>query len=149
MKTIFETTTREELISRINALTDKNTAQWGKMNLYQMTKHCTVWNDWVLGITKHRYRQELLGKIFGKMALRSLMKEGAIMDKNVPAGDFAIKELNGDTELQKKIWSEQIAAYEHYSNPDFIHSFFGKMKTDELGIFVYKHMDHHLRQFNA
>ena len=149
MKTIFENTTRQELIKRINSLTEKNKAQWGKMNLYQMTRHCTIWNDWVQGIDKQGYKQEFMGKIFGRMALRSLVKNDKPMDKNIPAGNFAINGIGGNLEQQKKIWMDQIEAYGNYSNPDFIHNFFGKMKPEELGIFVYKHMDHHLRQFNA
>ncbi|MBK1896419.1 DUF1569 domain-containing protein [Chryseobacterium paridis] len=149
MKTIFENTTRQELIERINSLTENNKAEWGKMNIYQMTKHCTIWNDWVQGINKEGYKQEFMGKIFGKMALRSLVKGDKPMQKNIPAGNFAIKETEDNLEQQKNIWMKQIAAYGNYSNPDFIHNFFGKMKRDDLGVFVYKHMDHHLRQFDA
>lgn len=149
MKTIFDNATREELIDRINSLTKSNTAQWGKMNVYQMTKHCTTWNNWILGNSQYVYKQEFLGKIFGKMALKSMVKSDAPMKKNMPAGIFAIKAKNGDVEQEKKTWVEQIRQYGHYSNPDFIHDFFGKMKVDEIGIFVYKHFDHHLRQFNV
>lgn len=150
MKTIFNNATREELISRINLLTAKNTAQWGKMNVYQMTKHCTVWNNWILGTNRPVYKQEWLGRIFGKMALKGLVKDETPMKKNMPAGkDFVIKEKSGDIEQEKKIWIAQIAAYEHFSNPAFIHDFFGKMTVDEIGILAYKHFDHHLRQFNA
>ncbi|WP_119080718.1 DUF1569 domain-containing protein [Chitinophaga alhagiae] len=149
MKTIFDHTIRQELTGRVNSLTGNNTGQWGKMNIYQMTKHCTVWNDWMLGRGWHTYKQELLGRIFGKMALKGLVKDERPMKKNMPAGSFAIKEKEGDVELQKKIWMEQIAAYGHFSNPAFIHNFFGKMTVNEIGIFVYKHLDHHLRQFNA
>lgn len=149
MKTIFDRTAREELMERISSLTQKNTPQWGKMNLYQMIKHCTVWNDWILGNGQHTYKQEFLGKIFGKITLKGLMKNDKPMGKNSPAGSFTIKEANGDIEQQKKIWLQQIAAYGSFSNPEFIHDFFGKMKAEEIGVFVYKHMDHHLRQFNA
>lgn len=150
MKTISDNATREELISRINSLTKMHTAQWGKMNVYQMTKHCTVWNNWVLGKNNHTYKQEFLGRIFGKMALKSSVKDDRPMKKNMPAGrGFTKKEKDGDIELQKRIWIEQITEYEHFSNPNFIHDFFGKMKIDEIGIFAYKHFDHHLRQFNV
>lgn len=149
MKTIFDKETREELMRRINALSLKSTAQWGKMNVYQMIKHCTTWNDWVLGKGRQQYKQDFLGKVFGKMVLKSIVKNEKPLGKNSPAGIFTIKEISGDGELQKKVWLEQIAAYGSFSNPDFIHDFFGKMKTEEIGVFVYKHMDHHLRQFNA
>ena len=42
-----------------------------------------------------------------------------------------------------------IEEYEHYSNPDFIHDFFGKMTKEQIGLLAYKHTDHHLRQFNS
>ena len=72
------------------------------------------------------------------------------MKKNMPAGKgFTVKEKNGDLELQKKIWIERIAAYEQFSNPAFIHDFFGRMTVEQIGIFAYKHSDHHLSQFNA
>lgn len=150
MKTVFDKATRGELISRINSLTKDSKAQWGKMNVYQMAKHCTVWNEWVLGKTSLKYKQGFLGVIFGKLALKGSVKDDTPMKKKMPAGrDFTINEKSGDIELQKKIWTERIAEYEHYSNPDFIHDFFGKMTQDQIGIFVYKHLDHHLRQFNA
>ncbi|WET49601.1 DUF1569 domain-containing protein [Chryseobacterium indologenes] len=149
MKTIFDSNIREELISRIDSLSQKNIAQWGKMNLYQMVKHCTVWNEWMLGSSRYTYKQDFLGKLFGKMVLKGMVKDDKPMKKNAPAGIFVIKESSGDIEVLKKHWKEQIASYAHYTNPDFIHDFFGKMTKDEIGIFVYKHMDHHLRQFRA
>ncbi|MET3879830.1 DUF1569 domain-containing protein [Chitinophaga sp. OAE865] len=150
MKTIFDNATREEIISRINTLTGKHTAQWGKMNVYQMTKHCTIWNNWMLGRGHTTYTQGLLGRVFGKMALKGMVNNDRPMKKGMPSGPaFLTKEKTGDLELEKRIWAEQVAAYGYYSNPGFIHDFFGKMKMDEIGIFVYKHFDHHLRQFNA
>ncbi len=42
-----------------------------------------------------------------------------------------------------------IEEYEDFSNHDFEHWFFGKMTKGQVGYFVYKHTDHHLRQFNG
>jgi len=39
--------------------------------------------------------------------------------------------------------------YDHYSNDGFIHPFFGKLTKEQAGYMAYKHIDHHLRQFNA
>ncbi|SDE85899.1 Protein of unknown function [Dyadobacter soli] len=150
MKTIFEAATREELIRRIQSLEKSNAAQWGKMNVYQMTKHCTIWDEWVLGEHKPKYKQELIGWIFGKMALKSFVKDDRPIKKNIPSGTaFIVKEQEGDLELQKQIWISRIRAYKDFYNPDFIHDFFGKMTREEIGIFAYKHSDHHLRQFGA
>ena len=30
-----------------------------------------------------------------------------------------------------------------------MHSFFGRLKGDEWGVLMHKHLDHHLRQFGA
>jgi hypothetical protein len=147
MKTIFNEPIRAEVINRINSLTNENTAQWGKMNLYQMLRHCTKWNDWILGTQPHVYKQEFLGLIFGKMALKGMVKDDSPMKKNMPAGAFKIKEQAGDTQALKKIWASQIADYANFSNTAFIHDFFGKMTKEEIGILAYKHFDHHLRQF--
>jgi hypothetical protein len=49
MNTIFQNDNRENLIARINVLDESNTALWGKMNLYQMLRHNTYWNGWILG----------------------------------------------------------------------------------------------------
>lgn len=148
MKTIFDKTTREELISRIHALNGNNTAQWGKMNIYQMLKHCTIWEEWILGKNKPKYKQTFLGLIFGKMVLKKMTKDEKPLDRNTPTSShFKVKERSGDVEAEKKKWINLIEDYENYSNPEFIHDFFGKMTKAQVGILAYKHTDHHLRQF--
>lgn len=150
MKTVFDEATRDELLERIGSITESNKSKWGKMNVYQMTKHNTIWNEWVLRKENMVYRQEWLGKIFGKLALKSNTKDDKPIGKNMPAGKaFVVTELAGDLEAEKAIWIAQIKAFEHFSNEDFIHDFFGKMSVEQIGVFAYKHNDHHLRQFNA
>ncbi|MDR7130817.1 hypothetical protein J2X69_003176 [Algoriphagus sp. 4150] len=150
MKTVFEKVTRDELIQRIHSLKNDNTAHWGKMNVYQMTKHCTIWDEWVLGKNSPVYKQEFLGKIFGKMALKSNTKDDRPLPKNMPGGSaFSVKEKEGDLTSQKGLWAKLIAEYGQFSNDGFIHDFFGKMTKEQIGIFAYKHADHHLRQFGV
>lgn len=150
MKTIFDSLTREELMIRINRLNENNTAQWGKMNLYQMLKHCTIWDEWMLGKNKTVYKQAFVGVLFGKIALKSVTKDDSPLRKGTPTTSaLIIKEKAGDIELTKQKWVALINEYSQYSNPDFVHIFFGKMTKEQAGILVYKHADHHLRQFNA
>jgi hypothetical protein len=149
MKTIFDEAIRTDLINRISSLDENCTKQWGKMNIYQMLKHCTIWDEWVLGKNNPTYKQIFIGRIFGKMALKKNVKDDRPIARNMPSGSaFKVKEKTGNVELQKKKWMSLIKEYENYSNPAFIHDFFGKMTREEIGIFAYKHSDHHLRQFN-
>lgn len=149
MKTILDENTRSELIERINLLHENSTAQWGEMNVYQMAKHCTIWDEWVLGKSNHVYKQSLLGLIFGKLALKSSVGDSRPMKRNMPAGKFVVKEKSGSIEQQKKKWIAGVTEYANFSNTHFIHDFFGKMTREQIGIFAYKHADHHLRQFNV
>jgi hypothetical protein len=73
MKTIFDKTIREELISRVHYLNENSTAQWGKMNVYQMIKHCILCEEMYLGKTP--YKRSFLGYFLGRIALNQLMKD--------------------------------------------------------------------------
>jgi hypothetical protein len=146
MKTIFDKSTRDELITRINSLNEDSAALWGKMNVSQMMKHCTQWDEMALG--KKKYKQSFLGKLFGKIALKDMMKDEPIK-KNLPTvPSFKIKE-NSDVAEEKKKWLKLIDEYNHFSNDGFIHPFFGSLKKETAGKMIYKHIDHHLKQFNS
>ena len=148
MKTVFDKATREELINRINSLNEHSTAQWGKMNIYQMLKHCTIAEEMYLG--KVQYKRSLLGRLFGKMALKSMLKDETPMSRNAPtSAHFIVNESTGNVPAQKQQWITLIQAYENFSAPGIDHWFFGKMTKDQVGLFVYKHTDHHLRQFGS
>ena len=150
MQTIFQETTRDTLIQRISLLNWAHQRQWGKMNVYQMTKHNTYWNEWILGKVGHQYKQEFLGKIFGKIALRKMINDEKPLDKNIPtSAQFKVKDKEGNLEAEKIKWITLLKEYENFSNPAFIHDFMGKMTDQQIGILVYKHTDHHLRQFGA
>ncbi|MBE2218306.1 MAG: DUF1569 domain-containing protein [Ignavibacteria bacterium] len=150
MKTLFVSAAREELKQRVISLNESSTPVWGKMNVFQMAKHCTIWNDWVLGNEEFIYKQDFLGKLFGKMALKSNTKDDKPISRNMPAGrSFTVKEKEGDLNAAIAAWIEQINSFEKFSNSNFIHDFFGNMTDEQLGIFAYKHNDHHLRQFNV
>lgn len=150
MKTIFDKSTREELINRINMLSENSTAQWGKMNIYQMLKHCTLWEEWISG--KKKYKQVLIGRLFGKMALKKLLKDETPLMRNTPTiPDFKKEKIgeNGDVLAEKAKWIALIREYVNFSNDHFVHAFFGKMTKEQIGYLSYKHTDHHLRQFNS
>ena len=73
MQSLFEKTTREEIIHRINQLNEQSTAQWGKMTIWQMLKHCVIAEESYLG--KKKYKRKFPGYLFGKIALKNLLKD--------------------------------------------------------------------------
>lgn len=148
MKTVFDKTTRDELIGRINTLNENSEAQWGSMTIYQMLKHCTLWEAWIAD--KKINKQSFIGRLFGKMALKNILKDEKPIGRNSPTlPELKIKEKNGDVVSEKKKWIALIGEYEHFSNPGFVHTFFGKITEEQIGYLAYKHIDHHLRQFNG
>lgn len=148
MKTIFDKATRDEIINRINSLNEKSNAQWGKMNVNQMIKHCILCEEMFLG--RKKYKRAFMDRLFGRIGLKNFLKDEKPLSRNAPTGaDFKIREAKGDLTADKAQWVSLIKEYEHYSQPVFFHWFFGKMTRVEVGDFDYKHIDHHLRQFNA
>ncbi len=147
MKTIFDNNTRAEILARVNSLSDKSTAKWGKMNVYQMMKHCTLWEKMIHGDVK--YKRLFIGRIIGRLALKTFLKDERPFQKNTPTFiGFKISET-GEVEIQKKEWIEQIERYQNFSNANVDHIFFGRLTQEQTGQLVYKHIDHHLRQFKV
>lgn len=146
MKSILDRATRDEIIERIHQLNENSTAQWGEMNVYQMLRHCVLCDELYQGRSKHR--RSFRGRLYGKAALKNLLSDQPFPKSAPTSNAFKVKEESGDVESEKKKWIALIQAYEHYSN-DYVHWFFGKMSKEQLGQFVYKHNDHHLRQFGV
>jgi len=148
MKTIFDKPTRDELITRINSLSENSAAQWGKMNVHQMLKHGALCDEMYLG--KTQFKRAFIGRLFGKMALNASLKNDAPLRRSTPTlPSLIIAETTGDLQAEKNRWISIIGEYADYSKPEFVHTFFGKMTREQLGYMAYKHIDHHLRQFNC
>jgi hypothetical protein len=149
VKSVFDNSISAELCSRIAQLSETSRSQWGKMNVSQMIKHCILWNEMALGKTK--YKQVFIGRLFGKMALRSMIKDDRPVQRNMGTlPELIVSETSGDLELAKKQWIASIEEYGHLSDDHkFVHSFFGELNKEQTGLLAYKHTDHHLRQFGV
>jgi hypothetical protein len=148
MNTIYDKTTRDQLIIRINTLGENSKPQWGKMTVGQMVKHCAQWEEMISG--KIKCKRSFIGRVFGKMALRSLIKDETPVKRNMPTSpELIVTETNGNVAAKKSQWIALVEAHAKSPRPDFIHPFFGKMTKEQVGILDYKHIDHHLRQFGS
>jgi Protein of unknown function (DUF1569) len=147
MKTIFDPSTTDELLRRIAALDEDSSAQWGKMTPYQMLKHCTLWEEMISGDKKTK--RMFLGRLFGKKVLGMILKDDRPMIRNARTVPGFVIKGHGDFLAEKKKWLAMVEAHGRFSNHNFVHPFFGKMTKDQIGYLAYKHIDHHLRQFNC
>lgn len=148
MKSVFEKSIRDSLITRAGHLTENSKAQWGKMNVCQMMKHCSLADEMFLG--KKQYKRQFIGRLFGSIGLKQMLKDESPMPHNSPTlSDFKVKTVDGTFSEEKAKWMALIDEYGNFSNPGFVHWFFGRMTEEQIGQFVYKHIDHHLRQFGV
>ena len=148
MKTILDKETREELIRRINALDENCRAQWGAMDVYQMVKHCTLWEEMAHGKTKSK--RVFLGHLFGKLALKSMIGDDRPVRRNMSTlPQLRVHEVTGDFPAAKNKWISFVKEYENFPDEGFVHPFMGKITREQAGYLAYKHTDHHLRQFEC
>ncbi|MGB0932378.1 MAG: hypothetical protein ACPGVB_16470 [Chitinophagales bacterium] len=150
MKNVFNPQIIKDFKSRIQNLSNDSVAQWGKMDAYQMVKHC-IENEKML-LLETKLKRRFLGVLFGKLALKASIKDDAPLAKNSPTHPDLKIQKTGDVEILKSVWTDLLEKYpsqnpENYSN--FVHPFFGKMNSEQIGILAYKHIDHHLRQFGV
>ncbi|RFZ81692.1 DUF1569 domain-containing protein [Mucilaginibacter terrenus] len=146
MNTTLDKDARLALILRIEQLNTNSTPKWGKMTVYQMLKHCRMWEEMVLGQTV--YKQSFMGRLFGRIALKDMLSDKPLKPSLPTVPSFKIKDT-GDTEAEKQRWIALLQQQGRTPGQGFVHPFFGKLTAEQAGQIAYKHIDHHLRQFGV
>jgi hypothetical protein len=149
MKNLFEPSSTTEIRNRIERLRADSERQWGKMNAAQMLAHCSAWMEMAAGLKSPP--RNFVGRIFGKMAKKSVLGEKPI-GRNMPSEKSLIMqgERNFAAEQQCLLdWVDRFSTGGPEQCTTHPHCFFGSMSPNEWAILGYKHLDHHLRQFNA
>ena len=149
MKNLFDKTTYEEITRRINALTPESQRQWGKMNVAQMLAHCK--EAFKVPLSDKKMPRSILGLLVGWMIKPKLYNE-APWKRNLPtAPNFIIKDER-DFEKEKRELTDLINRFYH-GGPDkvgrFPHPMFGTFTSEQWGMAMYKHVDHHMLQFGV
>jgi hypothetical protein len=96
-------------------------------------------------------KQSIIGKLFGKIAKRQLMRPEPFK-KNMPtAPEFIVKKKPGFEAEKDKLINliKSFSQNGHGGITKETHPFFGKMTMEEWDALQYKHLDHHLRQFGV
>ena len=150
MKNLFQPTTVDEIKSRLAKLTPQSERQWGKMVPAQAVAHCCGGLEWAVSDT-HPPRI-FIGRIIGGFVKPMMLKDDAPMRPNSPTAKSLIvnddRDLSAERERLRNL-IDRFVAGGHAGCTTHPHSFFGRMTPDEWAVLMYKHLDHHLRQFNA
>ncbi|MCW3086831.1 MAG: hypothetical protein JWQ78_217 [Sediminibacterium sp.] len=149
MKDIFDPVVAAGIIGRMNLLGEDSPALWGKMNVGQMLAHVQVPIEVALG--DKQLKRTLIGLLFGKMAKKKLFDEKPF-PKSLPTDPSFVRKGEHDmtTEKQKvTMLLNRLVSAGHAGISQLTHPFFGKMTPVEWGTSLYKHLDHHLRQFGV
>jgi hypothetical protein len=149
MKTLYDPTAAAEIKQRIASLTPQSERLWGKMSAPQMLAHCSATMEQVVGDTVlHRV---LIGRLIGPL-FKAQMFNDKPWSKSGPTAPELL--ITGDRDLaierdRLNILIDRFSTGGPEACTKTPHAFFGKLTPEEWGKGMYKHLDHHLRQFNA
>ncbi len=147
MPTMRDAVGRKALVERLGRVTPESKAQWGRFDAARMMCHLGDALDEALG------RRTIPRQ--GPAVLRHFpVKHLAIYVVPMPKGAKAPRELlaeePGDFEANRRRvveGIERMAAMPRGKGPD--HFLLGRMTYEQWNRLEWKHIDHHLRQFNC
>lgn len=149
MKNLFEKDATEEVISRIDTLQPVAQRRWGKMNVAQMMAHCSAAMDMASG--RINPPRMLIGRLIGSFAKPLFSNEKPFSRNNPTDKTLAVSDSRDfDRERENlKVCVRQFHEGGEARCTRHPHPFFGALTPAEWSRGMYKHLDHHLRQFGA
>jgi hypothetical protein len=147
MDSIYNKEDNTKIIDRINSLTAESKAIWGKMTVDQMLMHTNDAMKVAFGEKdlKINFLMRFLGKMMKNKVFNSEFK------KNSPtAPEFMYRENFNFETIQKELATN----FSRFANGReaikiMNHPFWGQMTYEDWNKLMWKHMDHHLKQFGA
>jgi len=149
MLNLFDSHTHQLMIERLNTLSENSPGLWGKMNVSQMLAHCKA--AFKIPLTERKLSVAFIGKLIG-WAFRQKLYNESLWKKNLPTspGFKIVDERIFD--IEKKQLEELINRF-YTLGPEKagkqVHPLFGKLTPEQWGQAMYKHLDHHFRQFGV
>jgi len=150
MKNLFDVATATEIKERIGRLGPGSTPQWGKMSAGQAMAHCATTMEWAVGDSFAP--RMFIGRILGPLVKSKVLQEGAVMKRNTPTAKSLVVADERDLGKERERLCALIDRFS-MGGPQGCtkraHTFFGSLTPDECAHLMYRHLDHHLRQFGA
>jgi hypothetical protein len=150
MKNLFEAVAVEEVKQRLAQLRPESERLWGTMNAAQAVAHCSAGLELAAGDRKPP--RALMGRIMGRIIKPMALGNDEPMRRNSPTvKDLVVqdeRELGTERERLSGL-IDRFAAAGPKGCTTHPHSFFGRLTPEEWATLMYKHLDHHLRQFGA
>lgn len=149
MHSLFTAADREALSRRLATLEPDALPQWGKMDSAQMLRHCAL--SLVDPLGERAVKQAFLGKL-----ITPFIRGGVFGDKpfrrSAPTDPAYVVSGPSDFEAERSrlaVLIDRLVQRGPAKTEGMIHPFFGRLSGAEWGRLVYKHLDHHLRQFEV
>jgi hypothetical protein len=150
MKNLFEPARAKEVKERMALLRPDSERLWGTMNAPQAVAHCSGGMELALG--DKTPPRVLAGWIFGWIVKPLALRNDEPLRRNSPTiKDLVVqdeRDLRTERERLMRLIDRFVAAGPACCTKH-PHSFFGRLTPEEWAILMYKHLDHHLRQFGA
>lgn len=148
---IFETGTTDRLLDRIDSLSPLSPPLWGRMSVSQMLEHCAFpYRPLLAG--RMDESASFLTRLTARLFYKRKMVGSRDYGRNLPTAPGFI--VAGEPEFMRardnlKDLIRQVHGFESARFRDFVHPFLGRLTPNEWSNMLYKHLDHHLRQFGV
>src|SRR5215469_13159562 len=148
MKNLFEPRTVQEVMTRIEQLKPSSQRGWGKMDVAQMMAHCSAALEMASG--KFVAKRTLLGRVIGPL-IRHVLTDDSPFPRNSPtAKELKVGTCDFARERERlKQCVRQLHEGGESECTKHPHPLFGKIMPLEWSTGMYKHLDHHLKQFGV
>jgi len=150
MKTLFQPPVVAEVKSRLGSVRPDSARQWGRMTVAQAMAHLA--NSMEMATGDLRPPRVFVGRIFGPLIRRVALGNDRPMERNAPTAPALriADERDLDTERDRlRTLIDRFSEGGPARCTTHPHTFFGRLTPDQWAELMYKHLDHHLRQFGA
>lgn len=149
LHTLFDEEMKASIIARVHSLRPDAQRLWGTMEVAQMVRHCIIPFEIPLGRT--RRKRTIMGYVFGQF-VKKMVTDSRPFKHNLPTDKTFIVHDHPAFEAEKKKLIETIEAFCSAPKEKIdkaVHPFFGRLTSRQWGAAMWKHLDHHLRQFGV